>query len=120
MCGYVPSYTHHANATASTPRHATPRHATSARAAAISWKPGRCLGTPDPLNKTPLHVPARLASHDGIGNLGDCESDADFSSLLGFAPYHAARADNALSAIPTRLGEHLIKGLISASAVSAR
>ncbi|RLU17042.1 hypothetical protein DMN91_011111 [Ooceraea biroi] len=55
-------------------------------------------------------------SHDGIGNLGDCESDADFSSLLGFAPYHAARADNALSAIPTRLGEHLIKGLISASA----
>ncbi|KAI4497445.1 hypothetical protein M0802_007456 [Mischocyttarus mexicanus] len=38
------------------PRHATLCHAT------ISWKPGRFLGTPDLLNKTPLHVLARLAS----------------------------------------------------------
>lgn len=30
--------------------------------AAISWKPGRFLGTPDLVNKTPLHVLARLAS----------------------------------------------------------
>ncbi|KYN11810.1 Aryl hydrocarbon receptor repressor [Trachymyrmex cornetzi] len=30
--------------------------------AAISWKPGRFLGTPDPVNKTPLHVLARLTS----------------------------------------------------------
>lgn len=46
-------HTHHAS------RHATPRHAMSA----ISWKPGRFLATPDPVNKTPLHVPARLAFH---------------------------------------------------------
>ena len=42
-------------------RHATPRHATPCYAA-ISWKPGRFLGTPDLVNKTPLHVLARLTS----------------------------------------------------------
>lgn len=30
--------------------------------ASISWKPGRFLGTPDLVNKTPLHVLARLTS----------------------------------------------------------
>ncbi|TGZ54436.1 Uncharacterized protein DBV15_11083 [Temnothorax longispinosus] len=48
-------HTHHAN----TPRHATPRYARIPR---ISWKPGRFLGTPDPVNKTLLRVPARLTS----------------------------------------------------------
>lgn len=50
-CAGVP-HTHHAT------QHATPCYAR----AAISWKPGRLLGTPDLVNKTPLHVLARLAS----------------------------------------------------------
>jgi hypothetical protein len=83
-CGYVPSYMHHANATANTPRHVR------ARAAAISWKPGRCLGTPDPLNKTPLHVAARLAPHDAIGNFSAIT--ATRAPRLRFSARAAARA----------------------------
>lgn len=40
----------------------TPPNTPCYACAAISWKPGRFLGTPDLVNKTPLHVLARLAS----------------------------------------------------------